>query len=194
MKKKNLIVITALSASCVAVLAAVFVLTREPKDEFAPAAADTAPSAATWTDISEPEVSVPYTKPETSTQVKGSTADQTQTVVTENENGSTTSLSDSTTKEEAAAEKPADKPKTEDDTTDKNNKPDYGGNKPSDNKPGDAGNQDSTPPAGNPGGNSGHEGQVYDPVFGWVTPGRTVQDTIDSDGDINKQIGSMGGN
>ena len=37
-------------------------------------------------------------------------------------------------------------------------------------------------------------GQVYDPVFGWVTPSGVQQDNIDSDGDINKQIGTMGGN
>ena len=39
---------------------------------------------------------------------------------------------------------------------------------------------------------SSHPGQVYDPVFGWIDTGNTTYDVVDSDGDINKQIGSMG--
>lgn len=34
-----------------------------------------------------------------------------------------------------------------------------------------------------------HEGQVYDPVFGWTTPGAPQADILDNDGDVNKQIG-----
>ena len=34
---------------------------------------------------------------------------------------------------------------------------------------------------------------VYDPVFGWVVPGNVQQSTGDSDGDLNKQVGNMGG-
>ena len=33
--------------------------------------------------------------------------------------------------------------------------------------------------------------EVYDPVFGWVKPGIVIQTEIDSDGDINKMVGSM---
>jgi hypothetical protein len=39
---------------------------------------------------------------------------------------------------------------------------------------------------------SSHPGQVYDPVFGWIDTGNTTYDVVDSDGDINKQIGTMG--
>ena len=49
-------------------------------------------------------------------------------------------------------------------------------------------------PSGGTGSGDSHPGQVYDPVFGWVTPSGVQQDSIDSDGDINKQIGTMGGN
>ena len=38
---------------------------------------------------------------------------------------------------------------------------------------------------------SSNSGQVYDPVFGWIDTGSTHQDTVDSSGSINKQIGSM---
>lgn len=44
---------------------------------------------------------------------------------------------------------------------------------------------------GTPGGNPG---QVRDPVFGWITTGPTRQDIVDNGGDVNKQIGTMGGN
>lgn len=44
------------------------------------------------------------------------------------------------------------------------------------------------PAAGSTNGN----GAVYDPVFGWVVPGKVQQSTGDSDGDINKMVGNMG--
>lgn len=42
-------------------------------------------------------------------------------------------------------------------------------------------------------GSTNSQGQVYDPVFGWVTPstGNTVP--MDNDGDPNKMVGEMGG-
>ena len=42
-------------------------------------------------------------------------------------------------------------------------------------------------------GSSNGNGAVYDPVFGWVVPGDVQQSTGDSDGDLNKQVGNMGG-
>ena len=35
------------------------------------------------------------------------------------------------------------------------------------------------------------EGQIYVPGFGWVTPSGTDFEDVDSDGDINKQVGIM---
>jgi len=70
---------------------------------------------------------------------------------------------------------------------------DGGGNGSSSNGNGGNGN----PTGGNCGDNGtsgGNPGQVYDPVFGWITTGPTRQDVVDSYGDINKQIGTMGGN
>ncbi len=49
-------------------------------------------------------------------------------------------------------------------------------------------------PSGGGGTDDSHPRQVYDPVFGWVTPNNVQQDNIDSDDDINKQIGTMCGN
>lgn len=42
-----------------------------------------------------------------------------------------------------------------------------------------------------PAGEAQKEGQVYVPGFGWVDPVGTTVEAGDSDGDINKQIGSM---
>lgn len=40
-------------------------------------------------------------------------------------------------------------------------------------------------------GSKNEQGQVYDPVFGWVTPSTVQQEVIDGDGDPNKMVGSM---
>lgn len=76
-----------------------------------------------------------------------------------------------------------------------------GGNGGNGNIESSAGNGGGFNPSGSNGGNGGsgnpsggNPGQVYDPVFGWITTGPTRQDVVDSYGDINKQIGTMGGN
>lgn len=40
-------------------------------------------------------------------------------------------------------------------------------------------------------GSNNNKGQIYDPVFGWVTPSTVQQEVIDGDGDPNKMVGSM---
>ncbi len=40
-------------------------------------------------------------------------------------------------------------------------------------------------------GSKNEKGQVYDPAFGWVTPSKVHQETIDGDGDPNKMVGEM---
>ncbi len=100
-------------------------------------------------------------------------------------------------KEEAASEKPTEKPETTDDTTNPDKQPEYGNDVPqSTNPPAETpdNTSPSSPSAGENANADEHPGQVYDPVFGWVTPSDVQQDTVDNDGDINKQIGTMGGN
>lgn len=46
-------------------------------------------------------------------------------------------------------------------------------------------------PSGPAPGSTNDKGQVYDPVFGWVTPSTVQQEVIDGDGDPNKMVGSM---
>lgn len=51
--------------------------------------------------------------------------------------------------------------------------------------------ESTTVQATEPVGEAPKEGQVYVPGFGWVDPVGTTVEAGDSDGDINKQIGSM---
>lgn len=41
-------------------------------------------------------------------------------------------------------------------------------------------------------GSTNEKGEVYDPLFGWVMPGKATQIPITSDGDPNKMVGNMG--
>ena len=162
---KKTLTICGLSALCIAALAGAYLLTRDSWEE-------------------NTNVSLPAVTDSESTQITGSSSDQTQTVISEDESGSVSTLSDSSSKEEAGAEKPAEKPETTDDTTNPDRQPEYGNDVP----------QSTNPPAGENANADEHPGQVYDPVFGWIETGDTTQDNVDNDGDINKQIGTMGGN
>lgn len=195
--RKKLFAICVLSALCIAVLAGAYFLTREPEREFIPASAERADVTDTWEEKSGTDAILPDAAAQESTQIQGTASDNTQTVISEDETGSTTSLSDSSTKEEALQEKPAEPPVTTDDVTDPDRQPEYDppvqqAQTPAPSQDNPAGG--SGTPSGGTGADGSHPGQVYDPVFGWIDVGNTQQDNIDSDGDINKQIGTMGGN
>lgn len=195
--RKRTFAICGLSALCVAVLAGAYFLTREPEREFIPASTEVSDRTDTWEDHSAVDTGLPSAATKENTQIQGTASDNTQTVVSEDEAGSTTSLSDSSTKEDALQEKPTEPPVTTDDLTDPDKQPEY--EPPAQQTQTPAPSQDNPPegsgtPSGGTGTDDSHSGQVYDPVFGWVTPSGVQQDNIDSDGDINKQIGTMGGN
>lgn len=194
--KKKIAIISGLSALCIAVLADAYFLTREPERDFTPVSAESANVTDTWEENSNTDTPLPSSTPE-STQTEGTPSDNTQTILSEDETGSTSSLSDSSTKEDANQEKPESPPETDDDLTDPGRQPEY---EPSVPQPEPSKELTPSPqpeqstPEGGGGTDDSHPGQVYDPVFGWIDVGDTQQDNIDSDGDINKQIGTMGGN
>ena len=195
--RKKTIIICSITALCIAVLVGAYFLTREPEAVFIPAPADTADQTGTdtWEENTD-AVITPAAPPQPASQITGSPTDNTQSLVSEDGNGSTSSLSDSTTKEEAAETKPSEKPEADGDTTDPEQPPSYAPpvSEAPEQETTPSGTPDAdVPPAGT--GSAGeHPGQVYDPVFGWIDAGATQQDNVDSDGDINKQIGTMGGN
>ena len=192
--KKKIVIISGLSALCIAVLAGAYFLTREPERDFTPVSAESANVTDTWEENSNPDTPLPSATPE-STQTTGTPSDNTQEVVSEDETGTTSSLSDSSTKEEASQEKPETPPETDDDLTDPDKQPEYEPSVPQPSKePTPSPQPEQSTPAGGGSTDDSHPGQVYDPVFGWIDVGDTQQDNIDSDGDINKQIGTMGGN
>ena len=190
--KKKIAIISGLSALCIAVLAGAYFLTREPERDFTPASAESANVTDTWEENSNTDTPLPSAIPE-STQMTGTPSDNTQAVVSEDETGTTSSLSDSSTKDEAGQENPDTPPETNDDLTDPDKQPEYEPSVPQPTKEPMPSPQPSAP-AGGDNTDDSHPRQVYDPVFGWIDVGDTQQDNIDSDGDINKQIGTMGGN
>lgn len=195
---KRTFAICSLSALCIAVLAGAWFLTREPERDFTPAPAEQASQTDKWDENPGVEAATLPSASPGGTQQEGTASDNTQTVVSEDGTGSTTSLSDSSTREEALQEKPPEPPVTTDDITDPGRQPEYDppvqqaqAPTPPQDSPTDGSSTET--PSGDTSADSSHQGQVYDPVFGWVTPSSGQQDTIDSDGDINKQIGTMGG-
>ena len=200
--KKVVFTAAGLAALCLVVLAGAWFLTREPENDFIPASAQNSDTAESWTENEVPASEMPSSKfniteepvtvPSESAE-KESSSSQTQTILSEDDSGATSDLSGSTQQEENAMEAPAEKPSAIGDPADPETHPEY-------EAPASEAAQPSTPsaPAENPAESvpstdSDHAGQVYDPVFGWITVGPTNQDTIDSSGDINKQVGTMGG-
>lgn len=174
-------------------LAGTYFLTREPKNTFTPVTAENGTTTNTWEDNADVESVSSPSAPQNDTQVTGTKTDNTQTVVSEDASGTVTELSGSTTKDEIEETVPLEKPETNDDTTNPEKQPEYDDSVPTTPDPTEPPADDkpnNTPPAKAP--SDSHPGQVYDPVFGWITTGDTNQDNVDNDGDINKQIGTMG--
>lgn len=214
--KKVVLTVSGLAALCLVVLTGAWFLTREPENDFAPASAQNSDTAKSWTenevpasempsstsDITEEPITIPAESAE-----KESSSSQTQSILSEDDSGTTSDLSGSTPQEEHTAEAPAEKPSSTGDPTDPETHPEYeapssealqpstpspdpetSATAPSEPSAPAAEPDDSVPDAG-----TGQSDQIYDPVLGWITVGPTYQDTIDSTGDINKQIGTMDG-
>jgi len=183
------IIICSLSTLCIAILIGAFFLTREPKSQFEPvvseepesqleSAASEVPESMldNWSEISDTNPEASLTDTSGDNQITGTLKDKTQEIISEDESETIVDLSGSQVSD--AEEKPTAAPTTEDDNTNPDKQPDY-----SPSVPQTIQQEESS---------ASHAGQVYDPVFGWVTPSPVQQDTIDSDGDINKQVGTMG--
>lgn len=174
-----------------AVLAGAYFLTKEPENEFTPTSTESNSVTNTWDEKTDIDTVVPTATTQEDNQVTGNITDNTQTIVSVDDNETVTDLSGSTPKEDAEDTKPSEPPQTNDDTTNPDKQPEYDDTVPTIPEPTENPSQpDNNPPAENP--DDSHPGQVYDPVFGWITTGDTQQDNVDNDGDINKQIGTMG--
>lgn len=162
-----------LGISCIVILIGVFVLNRKPEPIFTPEATETTGSTS-WGEkhlqASSEQAALQETT-QAQTVANGSSEDLTQVVVTETSDEVITELTPSTQKEQVQADTKPKSPPT----------------KPQP-EPEQKQEHVSEAPAQS---DSGHEGQVYDPVFGWITPSPMQGQISDNDGDINKQVGTM---
>lgn len=180
-------IIAGLSAVCIAILIAAHFIANEPETDFIPASTEITTPTDTWAENESENIVNPETTEENTSQVTGSEYDSTQEVISEDTDNTVTSLSDSTSKEDIEDSKPAEKPETTDNKTNPDKQPEYEADVP---QTSEADNSDtSSSSSGGP--SDSHPGQVYDPVFGWITTGDTNQSAVDSDGNISKQVGTM---
>lgn len=183
MKNKKFIAI-GLIATCAAVLIGVAVLNNKPEPEFTPEVVESA-TQDSWKEKYPQNTHREATLQETETaliETTDSEKDATQLPVTEEPEKVITELTPPTDKKEVQENTKPDSPPADSEKTS------------DDQEKGEAAYQDpSQPPASEPTGqkDNGHEGQVYDPVFGWLTPSPVEGQITDNDGDINKQVGTM---
>ena len=128
MKKKNIdkkvaLSIGGLSVLCLGLLFGAWYLSHEPEESFTPAAQEVETLAETWDD--KLDSGIPEASIKKESLYTGEISDNTQTVISEDENGSNVDLSGSVTKEEAQETKPTEKPEPIGDTTNKGEVPSY---------------------------------------------------------------------
>ena len=195
-KTKHICTLLGFSVLSIFVVLGVWLLTKEPSTEFAPMPEETGPVTDIWEEESHnSEILI------ANDTLENITSEQPDSDVVEISSDeapkssdieifdteTSVSLSDSTTKESKDSEPPKEPPVIMDSLTDPNNKPEY-----DDSVPLHTEIKDFNEPENSNTASVTSSGQVYDPVFGWIQTGNTNQNVVDSSGDINKQIGTMG--
>jgi len=195
-KTKHICTLLGFSVLSIFVVLGVWLLTKEPSTEFAPTPEETGPVTDTWEEESHnSEILI------ANDTLENITSEQPDSDVVEISSDeapkssdieifdteTSVSLSDSTTKESKDSEPPKEPPVITDSLTDPNNKPEYDNSVPLHTEIKDFKEPEKSDTA-----SVTSSGQVYDPVFGWIQTGNTNQNVVDSSGDINKQIGTMG--
>lgn len=195
-KSKYICTLLGFSVLSIFIVLGVWLLTKEPSTEFAPTPEETGPITDTWEEESHsPEIligkdtleSIAPEQPDSDiTDTPSGDATEPSDIVVYNTE-TPVSLSNSTTKESKDDEPPKEPPVITESLTDPNNKPEY-----DDSVPLHTEIKDFKEPEKSDTASVTSFGQVYDPVFGWIQTGNTSQNVVDSSGDINKQIGTMG--
>lgn len=195
-KSKYICTLLGFSVLSIFIVLGVWLLTKEPSTEFAPTPEETGSVTDTWEEESHsPEILIvndtlenaASEQPEAVDEqiASGDTSEASDIVVYNTE--TPVSLSNSTTKESKDDEPPKEPPVITDPLADPNKKPEY-----DDSVSLHTEIKDFKEPENNSSASVTSSGQVYDPVFGWIQTGNTTQNVVDSSGDINKQIGTMG--
>lgn len=198
MKNKKVLSVI-IGISCVAILIGTIALNQKQESEFIPEVTETTVDIS-WEEKHLQTIQEQTTQPEierVQTGPTGSIEDLTQVMVTETSDEIITDLTPSVQKEQIQADTKPKSPPTKSEIKEQLPSPDAQKNTsapqaeaPPESQP--ASEQSRKSVSEDPSqGNSGHEGQVYDPVFGWVTPSPMQGQVIDNDRDINEQVGTM---
>ena len=165
--------------------------TQDPAQNFTPMPEETGSIPDTWEEEPYyPEILIAGDSPDTvSGHVDSTPGPETTEASDQNlfSSEQTVSLSVSTTKDTTDTTPPEEKPATTDSLTNPDKKPEYNESVPLHTE-----TKDFKEPERSETVSVTSSGQVYDPVFGWIQTGDTNQNVVDSSGDINKQIGTMG--
>lgn len=193
-KKKNLFITLGFTILTLAILCSVWIGSKEPVTDFTPMPEETKATTDTWEEeFTYPEILIADASSDTavidnavdySTSTKAP-SDNPDTVIISP--AKTESLSASITKDAADSAAPEVKPITKDPLTDPDVQPEYDNSVPIHTEI-----KDFKEPENHTAAAVTSSGQVFDPIFGWIQTGNTNQNTVDSSGDINKQIGMMG--
>ena len=186
---KNIFILIGYSFLAIFVVFGVWILTKEPSTEFAPMPEEIGPGTDTWEEDSySPEILASNDSVESASSELQDFSKQPIPSEKEIDSEDTSiSLSDSTIKKAEDNVPPKEKPVTTDSLTNPDKPPEYNASVPLHTE-----TDDFKEPVKNDTAAVTSSGQVYDPVFGWIQTGDTNQNVVDSSGDINKQIGTMG--
>lgn len=177
--------LSVLVIACIGILTVCFVVNRDTDNNFQPE------EIASNTQTQEPQVTpAPATNTESPapahTPAPAATKDPMEEypkVVDESEDEV---VIDFTPESEELQPETPEPPAAEGDTTDPSAPPTYAPEK-TEPEPTAPPAQNSTPAPGS----TNENGAVYDPVFGWVVPGKVEQTTSGSSGDPDKMVGDM---
>lgn len=166
----------ALSIACIGILAVCFLAGRDGEEPFQPEEVSAESQPQEWTEpraTARPAVTENHAAP-TPAKTPEDILESYPQVVEESEAGA---VIDFTPDAPELKEDPPAPPAPQGGTKDPETPPSY--------------EPEAVEPAPAPDGNPGN-GAVYDPVFGWVVPGKVVQSSMDSPGDPDKMVGNMG--
>lgn len=174
----NTIMITALTLLCLRIWGGAFFLNQNKEPAFEPTASEPTAETIIWNEAeTNPTLSPPKETEEPTQELQAGTPDD-EIQVAESEGDEveiplTLSVTKPAKEVFVAESNPTESCPDNPDTA------------PTEAAPDNSEQQTATPSADS----QEHEGQVYDPVFGWISPGIPQANILDNDGDVNRQVG-----
>lgn len=186
-----------LSIACAAILGSVFLFGKSPEHTFTPEVTESA-SGNSWEEKNSQTDSGHATLRESADETlpeDGSAEDPVQTVISEDTEQVITELTPIEDKTQVQANTKPTAPPPDEEKQGRLPECDMPPNTQTSVPESTPEAHPQNPPAESPkpseNVSQGQGGQVYDPVFGWITPSTSQGQVIDNDGDINTQVGTM---